>query len=235
MTPFVRYLAIVLGLCVLAGCKKASTTPTPLPNRPPLIGALAVSPHGIGLQSATVFTFTAQNVSDPDGDVLTYSWVSSDGKAIASNTQAASHVYTTSNTFEMRVTVTDPGGLSASAAASISVGTLTGVWDVNCARTTYAIQACSGFPSQFVVTMSQADGSLFGSMTGGGRTRSFTIPGSVRAPRDSIFGVESLDNVFCGPNFDNDFYFHLTANETLTSMTSTRASQYCSAAAATKR
>ena len=92
-----------------------SPTPTvSTSNRPPVIEGLSVSPPGMGLQSATIFTFTGQNVSDPDGDALTYVWASSDASAIVSNTQAASHVYTRSGTFDMRSRLPTPRGLSAS-------------------------------------------------------------------------------------------------------------------------
>ena len=231
---FEEILAVYGAAC--GGGDKSPSTPTPSSNRAPVIGALTVSPQGMGIQSATIFTFLGQNVSDPDGDALTYSWVSSDGASIASNTQADSHVYAGSGTFVMRLTVTDPAGLSASASVSVTVGTVTGVWDVSCVRTAYALQNCApAFPTQFVVTLTQSGSSLFGSVTGGGKTRSFTVPGNVSNPRVSSFGVESRDNVFCGPNWDEDFWFHLAANDTLTSMSSLDSYRYCASSIATKR
>jgi hypothetical protein len=191
----------------------------------------------MGIQSATNFTFQG-NVTDPDGDTLTYAWGSSDGASIGSTTPTASRLYSQSGTFEMRLTVTDPGGLSASATASITVGTLSGVWDVTCVRSAYALQSCASpaFPAQFVVTLSQSGSSLTGAIAGAGRTRTFTVPGIVSNPRAVVFGVESGDNVFCGPSTPSeDFYFSLAANETLSSMSSTGSRLFCDSASATKR
>ena len=106
----------------------------PTANRPPAMTGVSVSPQGMGIEQTTNFTFIAQGVSDPDGDALTYSWTSSDGDTINSNASTASHVYRRSGGFDMRLTVTDPKGLSASAVVSVSVGTVTGVWDITCVR-----------------------------------------------------------------------------------------------------
>lgn len=188
----------------------------------PAIGALTVSPQGIGLQAATIFTFLGQNVSDPDGDPLTYSWTFADGETTVSNSPAASHVFMRSGTFEVQLTITDSKGLSASAGVSVRVGTVTGTWDVTCDnRSPDSVRFFPNFPRQFVVTLTQDRKNLYGSMTGGGRTRSFTVPGEASDPRRVVFGVETVDNVWA--NRDGDFYFALAADDALTSMTSFRA------------
>lgn len=232
-----RLLALV-GPCLLSaacGSSSSATAPTtPASNRPPVIGALTASPQGLGLQSATIFTFLGQNVSDPDGDTLTYSWLSSDGASIASSTQAASHVYDRSGTFDMRLTVTDPKGLSTSATISIKVGTVTGVWDVSCDnRSADSIRFFPNFPSQFVVTLLQDGTSLRGSMAAQGRERNFTLPGVASNPRAVVFGVETIDNTWA--DADGDFYFRLAADDAMTSMSSTSGGFYCGSSVARKR
>jgi hypothetical protein len=230
--------AIVFAALALSlhGCSRDSPANGPSPpasaaNRAPVVASLNVSPSGIGLQSATIFTFTGQGVIDPDGDAVTHSWTSTDGAAIISSTQAASHVYARSGVFEMRLTVTDARGLSTSAIAAVDVRSLTGTWDVACDNRP------ASFPSQFVVVMTQNDASLFGTISGGGLTEAFPAPAAaasvnaVRDPRQVVFGVETLFNVWASR--DGDFYFHLSADDTLNGMTGS--SQYCGVVSARRR
>jgi hypothetical protein len=214
----------------LSGCGGDAKPTGPSPNGAPLIGAVLVSPSGVGLQSATTFAFTAQGVSDPDGDALTYSWVSSDAATSVSNTLAASHVYDRSGTFEMRLTVTDSKGLSASASVAVRVGNVSATWDLTCNNRTVPT-----FPTQFVASVTQIGSALTGTITGNGRSQTFPAPPSVFAanvvgdPRRVTFGVEGLQNVWD----DSDFYFHLTADDSLTAMSGS--SQYCGSVAASRR
>ena len=227
--------ACCLLLC-LSGCSRdstggAPTSPGPSPNRAPAIASVFVSPSGTGLQSATLFTFSGQGVSDPDGDTLTYSWTSTDGAAIASNTPFASRVYARSGSFDMRLTVTDSKGLATSSSATVTVGNLTGTWDLTCDNHP------TSFPSQFVVSIAQNGATLSGNISGGGLSQDFPAPASVSTadgvsdPKQVVFGVEASFNVWASR--DGDFYFHLTADDTLSSMTGS--SQYCGSASARRR
>lgn len=225
-----RSASVVLSLFFLAGCAGDPKPTGPSPNGAPLIGAVVASPSGLGLQSATTFTFTAQGVSDPDGDALTYSWVSSDGTTTASSTPAASHVYDRSGTFEMRLTVTDSKGLSTSASVTVRVGNVTATWDLTCNNRTV-----STFPTEFVASVTQIGSALTGTISGDGRSQTFPAPPSVGAanvvgdPRRVTFGVEGFQNVWD----DSDFYFHLIADDTLTTMGGS--SQYCGSVIASRR
>jgi surface antigen len=203
---------------------------TPTANRPPVVTGVSVSPQGMGIESATIFTFTAQGVSDPDGDTLTYSWVSSDGSTVISNTQAAAQAYTRTGTFDMRVTVTDPKGLSASAVVSVTVGNVTGVWDITCARS--AMYPEINWPIQWVATLVQTGQVITGNMSAAGRQRNFTFPGSVTNPRSVAFGTESGDTAGWGDM--TDFYWHMTVNDTLTSMTGS-GSVYCTSSSSGRK
>ena len=208
-------VALSLSAVVFCGCSGEPAPTAPGPNGAPRIGGLTAAPSGTGIQSTTIFTFTGQGISDPEGDALTYSWTSSDGAAIVSSTQAASHVYARSGSFEMRLTVTDSKGLSASAVVAVPVGTVTGTWDITCNNHP------PSFPSQFVATMTQSGSGLFGTIAGAGRSQTFPAPpnvsgvNEVRDPREVNFGIEGFYN----PWDESDFYFHLTADATLTAMT----------------
>jgi hypothetical protein len=233
-----RIVALAGSVCLAACGGSGTPTPTPTPstaNRAPVVGSVVVSPTGIGIDSATIFTFTAQGVSDPDGDSLTYSWSTSDGAPAVSATAALAHVFMRTGTFDVRVTVTDPKGLSTSASMSVTIGNITGTWDVTCAHAFFPFAPL--FPAAFVVSITQSGSLLFGTITGGGLSQSFPAPPSVgsvdavRDPKRASFGVETAFNRWA-PN-DGDFYFNLTANDTLTSMSGS--GQYCSSSVATRR
>ena len=93
------------------------------------------------------------------------------------------------------------------------------------------------FPTRFVVSITQSGSSLFGTITGGVLSQAFPAPAAaasanvVRDPKRASFGVEGAFNRWA-PN-DGDFYFNLTANATLTSMSGS--GQYCSSSIATRR
>ena len=231
-----RALVLLLALVLPACGNSATPTPSaPSANRAPIIGSLVVSPTGNGVESATIFTFTAQDVIDLDGDSLTYSWTSSDGAPAVSSTAALAHVFTRSGTFDVRVTVTDSKGQSTSASASVTIGNMTGTWDVTCEHGTFP--SFPLFPTRFVASITQSGSSLSGTISGGAFLQTFPAPPAaasanvVRDPKRASFGVEGAFNRWA-PN-DGDFYFNLTANNTLTSMSGS--GQYCSSSIATRR
>lgn len=219
----------LLGTIACGGSDNSTTNPTPTPtptgNRPPVIAGVSASPQGMGIERTTNFTFIAQGASDPDGDTLTYSWTSSDGDTISSTASAASHVYGRSGAFDMRVTVADPKGLSASAVVSVRVGTVTGVWDITCARSSASPEI--RWPLQWVATLTQTGQVITGNMSANGRQRNFTFPGSTRDPRGVSFGTESFDTSGWGDA--TDFYWNMTVDGTLTSMTAS-GNYYCTSA-----
>jgi len=67
----------------------------------------------------TTFTFLASG-SDPDRDVLTYTWSFSDGTNVTGKT-SVSHKFAKPGNYSVTVTVTDPGKLSASASVTLYV------------------------------------------------------------------------------------------------------------------
>jgi PKD domain len=233
----------LLLLATLSSCGGGSgggsTTPatptSPSVNRAPVVTGVSVSPSGMGIESATIFTFAAQGVNDPDGDPLTYSWSSSDNAAIPSTNQAASHVYDRSGTFDMRVTVTDPKGLSASAAVSVKIGSVTGTWDLTCQPKPGIPLSIGVIPTTYVATILQIGTKVQGTITAGGKSATFPAPATVadlvQDPRRIFFGFEGFYNPWL-PR-DGDFYFTMTVDEMLTTMTGS--GQYCTSATGRKR
>lgn len=129
------------SLCVLAvvavsaaGCGKnnsgdgsrnpAGPTP-PTANRNPVISSVTVSPT-FGISDLQVFNFTAL-ATDPDGDVLTYTWSIGNNTFPGSNVQLVFSVPGTGSG-RVNVTVNDGKGGTATGGVDIIVGSMTGNW-----------------------------------------------------------------------------------------------------------
>lgn len=99
------------------GAHELAVGPAPPPpsNQPPTISVRASVTSGAGPLAVT-FTSTA---SDPDGQVVGYSWDFGDGET--SSAASPTHVYQAAGSFNARVTITDNGGATSSAAVTIMV------------------------------------------------------------------------------------------------------------------
>ena len=105
----------------LAASLAAAVTVTQ-PNRAPVATVSAIPPQS-GETGETVEVDVSPLFSDPDGDALTYSAVTSDS-AVAEASVAGSVVTVSlvgAGTARITVTATDPGGLSASLEAAVTV------------------------------------------------------------------------------------------------------------------
>lgn len=117
---------VTLLLCtVLASCesKEGPAAPTPA-NRLPTV-SVSFSPPGQAIMAATNLTFTATG-SDPDADLVLYSWSFGDGTTATG--PIASKVFSTAGTFTVSVTARDSRGGSATASQAVTVRNLTGFW-----------------------------------------------------------------------------------------------------------
>jgi PKD repeat protein len=91
----------------------ASRTITLAPaNQPP---TAAFTAGGSGLTA----TVDASGSSDPEGGALGYAWDFGDGATATGAT--SSHTYATAGTYSVALTVTDPGGLTATTSRSVTV------------------------------------------------------------------------------------------------------------------
>jgi len=88
-------------------------------NHPPVANAGASQTLGCTGQNGSVVTLNGSGSSDPDGDALTYVWKDAAGNVVG--TTAIAQVTVGSGTRVFTLTVTDPGGLSSSAATQITI------------------------------------------------------------------------------------------------------------------
>ncbi len=96
----------------------ASTTATigPVPNQPP-----TANPNGPYTGSVGVpVQFDGSGSTDPEGASLSYAWNFGDGGTATGATPT--HTYNTDGLYTVSLTVTDPAGLSNTAATSASIG-----------------------------------------------------------------------------------------------------------------
>jgi glucose/arabinose dehydrogenase len=89
-------------------------------NRPPV--AVATASPTTGAAPLTV-TFDGSGSSDPDGDALSYAWdLDADGAYDDATSTRPTWTYTANGSYAAKLRVTDPGGLSAIATVTVSVG-----------------------------------------------------------------------------------------------------------------
>ena len=92
----------------------------PTANQPPTAQVTANPTSG---NEPLTVAFSATGSSDPDGDPLTGAWdLDDDGAFDDATGLTASHTFTTTGPKNVRVRVTDPGGLSSTASIVVNVG-----------------------------------------------------------------------------------------------------------------
>ncbi len=104
-----------------------NNTRRPVPPPAPSVGATPVADAGADLAAdpGEAVTLDGSGSSDPDGDTLSFAWSQTSGEAVTlSDADMARATFTapeTTGDLAFRLTVTDPGGLSASAAVTVTV------------------------------------------------------------------------------------------------------------------
>ena len=92
--------------------------PPPPPNNPPTARLTVTPTSGIAPLAVTA---DASASTDPEGQNLTYSFDFGDGTVVGPQaTATAAHTYPNTGTFQVSVTVTDPGGLSSVTGATVT-------------------------------------------------------------------------------------------------------------------
>ena len=100
-----RYFGLLLGLIVLlVGCPDDGTKPPPTTNKPP-VAAFTVNAT---VQAGTALAFDASSSSDPDKDVLGFSWDFGDGSK--GGTPKIAHVFAAAGDFKVALMVSDGKG-----------------------------------------------------------------------------------------------------------------------------
>jgi hypothetical protein len=95
-------------------------------NSPPTAGAIAVSPDGVGISSATLFAFSAPSASDPDLNSLTYSWDFGDGDS--GTGPNVTHAFAVPGSFAVQLTVSDGQAQASASPVTVTVVSLGGTW-----------------------------------------------------------------------------------------------------------
>ena len=85
----------------------------------PPVAALRITPSGLGMAGLTEYRFDGTGSSDPNEDVLTYSWDFGDGSRGTGVT--ATHVYEAPGMYDVTLTVSD-GSAEATSSGSARVG-----------------------------------------------------------------------------------------------------------------
>ena len=109
---------VAMGSANQYGNGRLSLAPPAASNQPPTASfVFSPSPAGIG----SIVTFNASASSDPDGTIVSYQWdLNGDGFTDASGI-TTSYVYSTPATYQVRLTVTDDDGATASQTQGVSV------------------------------------------------------------------------------------------------------------------
>jgi PKD repeat protein len=165
-------------------------------NGPP-VAALTITPNPVGV--GTPVTLSASGSTDPNGDVLRYSWDLNGDKTYGDATGAVqTRTFASSGTFRVGVRVTDPGGSSNDAVDFVNV--LQDKPPVVGLSANPAMPAV-GAPVIFTATASDPDGTVagiawdldgdgqFNDGTGAVVTRTYSTPGS------RVVSVRATDNM----------------------------------------
>jgi hypothetical protein len=180
-----------------------TTTPTPTGAR------ITVSPTGVGLATATRFTFTAEGVTDPGGAPITYLWEFGDGSANPPSASQVSKTFDGDRSYTVRLLVTD--GLSApqvAATTQLTVRSLTGTWDGFFKRS-------DGSQGTGTYVLNQVGRAVTGSWTGDFCDATIDS-GALTHPRDVLL---SWTDFQCGNGLSGNSRY--AANEALTVLTDT--------------
>ena len=128
-------------------------------NQPP-VAVPSANPTSGAAPLAVSFSGTAS--TDPEGGTLTYAWDFDGNGTDDATTATASHTYTTAGTYQARLRVTDPGGLSNSKTVTITVGNTAPVPTIQSPTSSFTYAVGDTIPFSGGAT-DQQDGTIPGS------------------------------------------------------------------------
>jgi PKD domain len=124
----VAAVLLVLPACGSGGGNNSTgttpTTPTST-NHSPTITSISVTPS-FGISGLTVFTLNS-SANDADGDPLTYRWTYGNSSYTGASTSTP---MSGDGAVSVQLTVTDGKGGTASDSRNVTMGTMSGVWNV---------------------------------------------------------------------------------------------------------
>ena len=184
-------------------------------NRPQKAGSIEVkiendlsllSLNRIGLMATTKFTLSAKDVSDPDGDPLTYIWDFGDGSATPPSAPLVEKIYREVNKFHVRLFVTDGKHANVLAGETdITIRDVTGTWLLTIRNDP---NRPTKLPERMTVTLNQKGSLLDGRIVPENSNRPTILSGEVRHPATVYFGSESA-----WWNDGDDAYFELKVSD----------------------
>ena len=206
-------------LSTLRGWKIEVADPAAAPgtgtNRPPKAGSIEVkieddssslSHNRVGLMAATKFTLIAKDVSDPDGDTLTYLWDFGDGSAAPPSAPQVEKIYRDVNKFRVRLFVTDGKHANVLAGETdITIRDVTGTWLLTIKNDP---GSPTRLPERMTVTLNQRGNLLDGRIVPENSNRPTILSGEVRHSAKIWFGSESA-----WWNDGDDAYFELKVSD----------------------
>jgi hypothetical protein len=150
----VAVLAIVIAACGSNG-STTNTTPT-APTTPtvqnPTITGFSVSPT-FGVSGLTLINMSA-SATDPANNPLTYTWSYGNSTATGSTNSAT---LTGDGTVSVQLTVGNGKGGSTTQSQNVTIGTLTGTWNLN-------VGPCGGTANPAIMTLTQTGNQVAGSI-----------------------------------------------------------------------
>ena len=183
-------------------------------NLPPKGGSIQVTIDGdsglshnrVGLMAATRFTLSAKDVSDPDGDPLSYVWDFGDGSATPPSAPLVEKIYRDVNKFRVRLFVSDGKHANVLAGETdITVRDVTGTWLLTIRNDPNRVNK---LPERMTVTLNQRGNLLDGRIVPENSNRPTILSGEVRHPANVWFGSESA-----WWNGGDDGYFELRVSD----------------------
>jgi PKD repeat protein len=109
-------------------CHGGNSTPTPTPSNQPPSNSSPVASFTMSTNSGDAPLTVVLNASysnDPDGNIVTYAWQTSDGQSVVGKEVGVTFV--NAGTYTITLTVTDNNGKSASSDQIVTVKTVTSI------------------------------------------------------------------------------------------------------------